>query len=98
MANTQAPVTPFNQSSSDKYDTQSLTTISAVLPRQGMSRASQILPFLPFGSTTLWKWSKEGLFPAPIRISSTITAWRNADVLDWLEAQGNHDSNDTEGA
>lgn len=98
MANTQAPVTPLNQSSPDKYDTHSLTTISAVLPRQGMSRASQILPFLPFGSTTLWKWSKEGLFPAPIRISPTITAWRNADVLDWLAEQGSDNSDSIEGA
>ncbi len=96
MANSQAPVIPFGQSATDTHDNS--ISASTTLPRQGMSRASQILPFLPFGSTTLWKWSKEGLFPAPIRISSTITAWRNADVLDWLEAQGNHDSNDTEGA
>lgn len=96
MANTQAPVIPFNQSSSDTYDNHSLATASAILPRQGLSRASQILPLLPFGSTTLWKWSREGLFPAPIRISPTITAWRNADVLDWLAEQGNN--NEVEGA
>lgn len=95
MANTQSPVIPFNQSKTEKQSTDDAKTI---LPRQGMSRASQILPFLPFGSTTLWKWSKEGLFPAPIRISPTITAWRNADVLDWLEQQGSDNSDSTEGA
>lgn len=56
------------------------------LPPQGMSRASQLLPFLPFGSTTLWKWSKDGRFPAPVKLSPTMSAWRNADVLAWLES------------
>lgn len=50
----------------------------------GMSRASQILPFLPFGSSTLWAWSKDGRFPAPVKLSPTITAWHNTDVLNWL--------------
>lgn len=68
------------------------------LPPQGMSRARDILPFLPFGRTTLHEWSNDGRFPASIKLSPTMVAWRNSDVLDWLEAQGNHDSNDTEGA
>lgn len=100
MANTRSPITTINHSVSHKDGNGNyLTPITNVsLPRQGLSRASQILPFLPFGSTTLWKWSKEGLFPSPIRISSTITAWRNADVLDWLEEQGSHDSKNIEEA
>lgn len=57
------------------------------LPPQGMSRASQLLPFLPFGSSTLWAWSKDGRFPSPIRLSPTMTAWRNADVIQWLSNQ-----------
>ncbi|WP_351118848.1 AlpA family phage regulatory protein [Psychrobacter sp. SMN/5/1215-MNA-CIBAN-0208] len=57
------------------------------LPPQGMSRASQLLPFLPFGSSTLWAWSKDGRFPKPTRLSPTMTAWRNADVIEWLNNQ-----------
>lgn len=57
------------------------------LPPQGMSRASQLLPFLPFGSSTLWAWSRNGRFPSPIRLSNTMTAWRNADVIEWLNNQ-----------
>ena len=57
------------------------------LPPQGMSRASQLLPFLPFGSSTLWAWSRDGRFPSPIRLSNTMTAWRNADVIEWLSNQ-----------
>lgn len=58
---------------------------TSTLPLEGMSRASTLLPLLPFGSTTLWQWSKNGKFPAPVKLSPTITAWRNRDVLDWLE-------------
>ena len=63
------------------------TSTSTHLPPQGMSRASQLLPFLPFGSSTLWAWSRDGRFPAPVKLSPTMTAWRNADVIDWLNSQ-----------
>ena len=56
------------------------------LPPQGMSRASQLIPFLPFGTSTLWAWSRDGRFPAPVKLSPTMTAWRNADVIEWLES------------
>ncbi|WP_169393402.1 MULTISPECIES: AlpA family transcriptional regulator [Psychrobacter] len=58
-----------------------------ILAPQGLSRAKQILPLLPFGRASLWKFSKSGQFPKPVRITGGITAWRNADVLAWLEAQ-----------
>ena len=58
------------------------------LPPQGMSRAKDILPFLPFSRTTLHEWSKDGRFPAAVKLSPTMTAWRNSEVLAWLEAQG----------
>ena len=63
------------------------TTSVKHLPPQGMSRASQLLPFLPFGSSTLWAWSRDGRFPAPVKLSPTMTAWRHADVIDWLNSQ-----------
>lgn len=60
---------------------------SHVLPLQGLSRAKDILPLLPFGRASLWKFSKSGQFPAPVRVTGGITAWRNADVIAWLDAQ-----------
>ena len=56
-----------------------------LLPPQGMSRARDILPLLPFGRTTLHEWSRDGRFPASVRLSPTIVAWRNAEVLEWLD-------------
>lgn len=60
-----------------------------MLPPQGMSRAKDILPFLPFGRTTLHEWSRDGRFPSSIRLSPTMVAWKNSEVLEWLN---NHTS------
>lgn len=57
----------------------------ATLPKDGMSRANQLLPYLPFGKTTLFDWVRKGKFPKPIKLSPTMTAWRNSDVLEWLD-------------
>ena len=53
----------------------------------GMMRAKQVLELVPFGRASLWKFAKNGQFPQPIRVTGGITAWRNADVIAWLEAQ-----------
>lgn len=52
----------------------------------GMMRAKQVLELVPFGRASLWKFAKSGQFPAPIRVTGGITAWRNADVIEWLES------------
>lgn len=96
---TDTKVVKFNQSG-NSLDQVTQSEYAKYLPPQGMSRASQILPFLPFGRTTLHEWSKDGRFPPSIKLSPTMVAWRNADVLDWLEQQGDdkNDSYSTEGA
>lgn len=60
-----------------------------LLPPQGMSRAKDILPFLPFSRTTLHEWSRNGRFPKSVKLSSTMVAWRNSEVLEWLENHNN---------
>lgn len=59
--------------------------VGSFLPIQGMSRAKDILPFLPFSRTTLHEWSNNGKFPASIKLSANMVAWRNIDVINWLE-------------
>lgn len=63
------------------------SVVSNLLPLQGMSRAKDILPLLPFSRTTLHEWSNDGRFPASVKLSPKMVAWRNADVLEWLENQ-----------
>ncbi|MGE6327839.1 helix-turn-helix transcriptional regulator [Psychrobacter pacificensis] len=83
---TDNPVIAFTDDTSNSIEQIVESLHIKYLPPQGMSRASQLIPFLPFGSSTLWAWSRDGRFPAPIKLSPTITAWRNADVIEWLES------------
>lgn len=83
---TDSPVITFADDTSNSIEQIAENLNVKHLPPQGMSRASQLLPFLPFGSSTLWAWSRDGRFPAPVKLSPTMTAWRNADVIEWLES------------
>jgi len=60
----------------------------ASLPFTGYSRAAQLLPFLPFKKTTLYKLSQSGAFPAPVRLGERMTAWSNESVHKWFKEQG----------
>ena len=44
---------------------------------------------LPYSATTIWRKCRKGEFPAPIKMSSGITAWRVGDIRKYLEAIGN---------
>ena len=83
---TDNPVIAFTDDTSNSIEQIAESLNVKYLPPQGMSRASQLIPFLPFGSSTLWAWSRDGRFPAPVKLSPTMTAWRNADVIEWLES------------
>lgn len=43
---------------------------------------------LPFSAATLWRKVRTGEFPAPVKLSARITAWRAEAVKDWLDKQG----------
>lgn len=36
---------------------------------------------------TVWRWSGQGRFPKPVRLSENCTRWRLSDVLDWESKQ-----------
>lgn len=58
------------------------------LPKDGFVRQSQLVPhIIPISPATLWRWVKAGTFPAPVKLSAMITAWKVADVREWLESQ-----------
>jgi predicted DNA-binding transcriptional regulator AlpA len=43
------------------------------------------LRLVPFSSSTVWRKVRKGDFPAPIKISAGVTAWRVGDIREWLE-------------
>lgn len=50
---------------------------------------------VPFSATTIWRLVKKGEFPAPIKISDGITAWRVGDIRKYLVDIGNRSQNDS---
>ncbi|MCV2361438.1 AlpA family phage regulatory protein [Paucibacter sp. TC2R-5] len=58
------------------------------LPSTGYTREKKLLQFIPVGRATLWRWVKAGEFPAPLKLSGSITAWRVEDVHAWIAAAG----------
>ncbi|QXZ11308.1 AlpA family phage regulatory protein [Comamonas sp. Y33R10-2] len=48
-------------------------------------RQSQLIKdkLVPFSAATLWRRVQDGTFPAPIKISQRVTAWRLEDILHW---------------
>lgn len=37
---------------------------------------------------TIWQWVKIGEFPAPIKLSDSVTVWRLSDVQTWMQSKG----------
>jgi len=59
------------------------------LPVTGYVRQSQLIPaIVPFSSATLWRNVKAGTFPAPVKLSERVTAWRVEDVRAWMKSRG----------
>lgn len=66
---------------------------TADLPATGFVRLADLVktckealraPILPFSAATLWRKVKSGEFPAPVKLSERITAWRVEDIREWL--------------
>ncbi|MEV9633324.1 AlpA family phage regulatory protein [Burkholderia pseudomallei] len=37
--------------------------------------------------TTLYRWIREGTFPAPVRLGTRSVGWHAADVQPWIESR-----------
>lgn len=55
-------------------------------------RLRQIIAIVPFSQATIWRKVKNGSFPAPIKLSERVTAWKVDDVRAWLEAAASPDA------
>jgi predicted DNA-binding transcriptional regulator AlpA len=57
---------------------------SASTAIDGYLRERQVLRLVPFSAATLWRKSKDGTFPKPVKLSAGVTAWKASAVLQWL--------------
>lgn len=56
-------------------------------------RIRQVLELIPVSQSTIWYWCRRGTFPRPVRLSAAVSAWRAADVLDWLQKKADEQTN-----
>lgn len=54
------------------------------LPDTAFIRLKQLVLIASMSSSTVWRKVNTGQFPAPVKISSGITAWRVGMVRAWL--------------
>jgi len=58
------------------------------LPITGYIRQAQLLAgVVPFSASTLWRRVRDRSFPAPVKLSAGVTAWRAEEVRTWMENQ-----------
>jgi prophage regulatory protein len=50
-------------------------------------RKTDVLARVPFSDTTLWRAVRAGRFPAPVKIGSHAVAWRERDVIRWINSR-----------
>lgn len=61
---------------------------TAQRPVVGFIRQADLVPgMVPFSAATLWRKVKSGEFPAPVKLSARVTAWRLEDVYAWMQSR-----------
>jgi prophage regulatory protein len=57
------------------------------LPDSAFARVATLSKIVPFSIPTIWRKSRNGTFPAPVKLSAGITAWNIGAVRVWLATQ-----------
>ncbi|ENU71031.1 AlpA family transcriptional regulator [Acinetobacter baumannii] len=59
--------------------------------KNGLMRKIKARPpsigILPLGRSTIYDLVRKGDMPAPIRLSERVSAWRTADLIEWLDSK-----------
>jgi len=64
------------------------TEKTIILPETGFVRQAQLLAgVLPFSASTLWRKVRDHSFPAPVKLSAGVTAWKAEEVRAWIAQQ-----------
>ena len=63
----------------------SLLKSTASLPEEGLMRLPEFLKLVPVSRSTVYSKIRSGDWPAPLRISKRVIAFRNQDVRALLE-------------
>lgn len=48
----------------------------------------ELSKLLEVSRQTIWRWVREGHFPAPVRLGPSCTRWKLSDVKAWEASKG----------
>jgi prophage regulatory protein len=60
-------------------------SLNSSLATSGFLRLRQVLQLVPIGRSTLYQKMKLGTFPRAVKLGPRITAWRAADINEYLQ-------------
>lgn len=60
---------------------------STSLPETGFIRLPRLLTLIPFSRSTLYLKVKQGTFPAPVKLSVRVAAWKVETIREYIEQQ-----------
>ncbi|TCB48526.1 AlpA family phage regulatory protein [Acinetobacter sp. ANC 4779] len=59
--------------------------------KSGLTRKIKARPatdgLLPLGRSTIYDLVRKGDMPAPVKLSKRVSAWRTADLIEWLDSK-----------
>ena len=55
------------------------------LPRPLIHRKKGVIALTGLSATTLWRLTRRGEFPKPIRLSSGVVGWLDSEISAWIE-------------
>ena len=54
------------------------------VPRPIVHRKKAVVALTSLSATTLWRLTRRGEFPQPIRLSSGAVGWLDSEIMAWL--------------
>jgi len=58
----------------------------------GFTRVEKVAKRYDTSTKSIWRWTKQGTFPKPYKLSAGVTAWKNSDLADWEKNPMNYKS------
>lgn len=58
------------------------------LPDTAIIRDRGVAAVLSISRNSVWRWSREGRLPRPVKLGQRVSGWRVGDVRAFLAAQG----------
>ncbi len=50
-------------------------------------RLPRVMDLTALGKSSIYSKTKDGTFPAPVRLSARAVGWREADIFQWIESR-----------